>query len=99
MDANVQLGEIRKQIDDIDTQMLRLFTQRMRLAEQVADIKAKHGLAVLDAERERQVIERAALHVEAAYQGAAGEFMRAVMAISRERQEKILAGETGDLNP
>ena len=55
----MELKELREQIDRIDDQITDLFVERMRTAEKVAETKRQSGLAVLNASREREVIERA----------------------------------------
>ena len=53
----LDLGEIRKNIDGIDRQLVSLFEERMRLTSQVAEYKIETGKKVLDSERERQKLE------------------------------------------
>lgn len=53
----LDLGEIRKNIDGIDRQLVSLFEERMRLTSQVAEYKIETGKKVLDPERERQKLE------------------------------------------
>ena len=54
----LELSEIRKQIDLIDDQILDLFTRRMGLTCQVAQYKAEHNMVVFQGERERAIIDR-----------------------------------------
>lgn len=100
MDAKEKLGEIRKRIDQIDCNLLPLFSERMRIAEQVAEIKRENNLAIFDAAREREIIERAANASDYDLRGEISLLMRTVMALSRERQRNMLfAGETPLLPP
>ena len=46
--------EYRATIDKIDEQIVELFAQRMKVAEQIADYKKENGLPILDAARERE---------------------------------------------
>ena len=50
----MDLNDYRRQIDEIDTQLLALFAQRMEVAAGIAAYKKEHGLPVLDSGRERQ---------------------------------------------
>ena len=59
MEMNLQ--EIRTQLDDIDNQMTALFSQRMNLVRDVAAYKREHGLPILDTGREREIINRVSL--------------------------------------
>ena len=48
----------RRQIDAIDTELLRLLNQRAAIACEIASIKVASGLPAYDGNRERQVIAR-----------------------------------------
>ena len=49
----MDLGVLRDHIDDIDKQIIRLFEERMDVAEQVARYKISCGKPVYDPVRER----------------------------------------------
>ena len=55
----MDLGVLRDQIDDIDKQIIRLFEERMDVAEQVARYKIGCGKPGVIRVRERSKIERA----------------------------------------
>jgi len=46
----------RRQIDALDTELLRLLNQRAAIACEIASIKVASGLAPYDGNRERQVL-------------------------------------------
>ena len=50
--TNLDLNEIRKEIDVTDREILRLFEQRMQYTAQVAEYKIQTGKPVFDKERE-----------------------------------------------
>ena len=52
------MKNFRDEIDEIDKEMVALFTRRMQIAEQIADEKKRDGRPILDSERERQVLYR-----------------------------------------
>ena len=54
----MDLQEVRAKIDVIDDEIARLYAQRMELAVDVAENKAKEGLQVENYEREKQIISR-----------------------------------------
>ncbi len=54
----MDLKEIRNRIDDIDTELVRLFKERMEVVSDVAAYKRANGLPVLNAQRERDIIAR-----------------------------------------
>lgn len=53
-----ELSDIREEIDRIDEELTALLCRRLDCAAQVAAYKEAHGLPVLNAERERAVIEQ-----------------------------------------
>ena len=56
LSMELDLGEIRKNIDAIDDQLLELFKQRMGLTRKVAEYKAAHNMVVFQSEREKAII-------------------------------------------
>ncbi len=51
------LQECRRQIDEIDSEILRLFEKRMKVSEDVANYKIRTGKPVFDAVREREKLK------------------------------------------
>ncbi len=60
----MDVAQIRKQFDDVDEQILRLFLQRMRLGDQMAAYKREHNLPVLNKAREREILARVQAEAE-----------------------------------
>jgi chorismate mutase len=55
---NVPLLKIRKCIDRLDDQIVRLLKRRLRYVQQVGEIKAGKGDKVYDPRREREILAR-----------------------------------------
>lgn len=88
-----KLCAARVEIDQIDREMARLFARRMTAVEEVASYKKEHGLAVLDAAREEEVVakNKTLLPREAvAFADLYEDFLRHNMALSRAWQQRIL---------
>lgn len=87
----MDLLECRELIDKIDNEMIRLFEERMKVCENVAEYKIRTGKKVLDPERERQKLSslREKAHGEFNQLGAQ-ELFQQIMAISRKRQYQLL---------
>ncbi len=85
------LLECRKEIDEIDGEIIRLFEKRMKVCEDVAEFKIHTGKKVLDPERERAKIAalKEKAHGEFNTLGAQ-ELFQQIMAISRKRQYQLL---------
>ncbi len=56
----MNLNDIRKEIDAIDSQLIDLIGQRMECSRSVAEYKKQNGMAVFDPVREAAVLERVA---------------------------------------
>ncbi|KIH75558.1 chorismate mutase [Geoalkalibacter ferrihydriticus] len=54
----MDISDIRKQIDALDNELLKIFNQRAQLALDIGHHKKKLGLAVYDPEREKKIFER-----------------------------------------
>jgi chorismate mutase/prephenate dehydratase len=90
MEAKERMEAWRKRIDEIDDQMVDLFAARMEASRQVAEEKARQNLSILDTVREQEVVERAVARARDSLSGEVSLLMRAVMALSRERQRGFL---------
>ena len=49
----MDLNEIRDRIDEVDDKLISLFSERMKLSNEVASYKREKGIPVIDMERER----------------------------------------------
>lgn len=52
------LNEIRKEINEIDAQLVELFTRRMNCAKEVAEYKKANDIPILNEEREKEILNR-----------------------------------------
>ena len=87
------LNEIRKEINRIDSEMRKLFSERMAAAKNVAEYKIAHGLPILDATRETEVIEKnAALLEDEELRTYYVNFLQGNMAVSRSYQDMLING-------
>ncbi|MDE6635722.1 MAG: chorismate mutase [Lachnospiraceae bacterium] len=96
----MNLDDIRKEIDETDKELFRLFERRMKLASEVAASKVQTGDSIYKPDREQEVIDRfksgAADNMKSYYEA----FIRKVILISREYQYSIISegGEALDDN-
>lgn len=87
----LDLQEIRKEIDSIDSQLVDLFEKRMALTSNVAKYKIETGKKVLDPEREKQKLEAIAKLVKSEdNKHAINELFTQIMADSRKGQYMLL---------
>jgi len=56
----MDINKLREQIDQIDTDLVKLFNQRMEVAANVADYKKENNLPIFDPARERELLGKIA---------------------------------------
>lgn len=87
MDLN--LDEIRKEIDDIDKSFTAIFERRMDLVLQVAKFKEENNQKIFDSDREKKVIDKNKNYLKnKEYEKSLEDFYNDVMSISRKFQAK-----------
>lgn len=83
----LDLLDIRKEIDTIDSQIVDLFEKRMDLCSQVAEYKIQNGKEVLDRQREEEKLEALSGLASTSFtQVGIRELFRQIMAMSRKLQ-------------
>ena len=87
----MDLNEIRDQIDRVDSDILKLFLERMRLGETAAAYKRENELPVLNKAREREILAR--VQAEAGeMEPYAYQLFSTLMELSKVRQTLLTAG-------
>ncbi len=87
----MDLSELREQINEIDSEMLKLFLRRMEVAENVAEYKRQNGLPVLDAERERELLANIAQQAGENLDKYAVVLYSTLLSLSRSHQHRKLS--------
>ena len=90
----MDLNDYRKQIDDIDRQLLALFGQRMEVATAIAAYKKEHGLPVLDGKREREKLLDVAAKTPDDLKDYAVSLYSLLFELSRSHQTRMLGTNT-----
>ncbi|MGL4874186.1 MAG: prephenate dehydratase [Clostridium sp.] len=86
-----ELEEYRKQIDEIDREITRLFEKRMDVVLGVANYKKKNNLPIFHKGREEKVIEKNINRLEnKEYEKDLEKFLNGMMEVSRELQRRKL---------
>lgn len=84
----MEIKDLRKTIDEVDEQLIALFRKRFETAEEIALVKAKEGKALVDPEREKVILEKAA----AALGSEDGILLyKSILNISHRRQKQALS--------
>lgn len=90
--SQLNLTEIRQRIDEIDTEIVNLFEDRLAVCREVAEYKIENHKNVLDREREQQKIQLVKSHARNAFnEKGIEELYTQIMSISRKLQYRILS--------
>ena len=89
----MELSEIREKIDTVDDQLLKLFLERMSLAEEVAAYKNEHHLPILNKERERAVLARVT-EQSGEKERYASHLFSTLFELARSRQAELISAPT-----
>lgn len=91
----MDLPELRKQLDTVDTELLELFLKRMSLIDMVADAKKRDPSRPLyDPAREREILMRIRENAGSKYGDSAHQLFRMILELSRARQAAQLIPAT-----
>lgn len=88
-----ELEKARKIINEVDSEMAKLFVKRMDAVKQVAAYKKQTGMQITDPAREEEIIAKNAMLLEdSPYQSYYVKFLRDNMEISKKFQHRLLEG-------
>jgi chorismate mutase/prephenate dehydratase len=82
----LDLNQLRQQINEVDEEIVCLFKERMNIAASVAEYKKQQGLPVLDAARERALLARISDMAGKEFDGYARTLYHTLLDISRAYQ-------------
>lgn len=86
-----EIEQCRKEIDEIDKELINLFERRMDVAIRVANFKKENDLPIYDEERESKVIKKNVDNLKNKnYDLLARRFFLSIMELSRSLQESII---------
>lgn len=92
----MELSEIRKEIDRIDTALCENFVKRMDIATEVAKAKIEMGKQIYDPARERDKLHGIAESVPERYQNQMVSLFSLLMSMSKAEQGRYIAQIAGD---
>ena len=90
----MELSEIRTKIDQVDDQLLKLFLERMALADEVAAYKNAHNQPILNKERERAVLAKVTEQAGDTWERYAYHLYSTLFELSRSRQAELFSAPT-----
>lgn len=87
----MELSEVRAKIDTIDHQLIKLVSERLDLARDVASAKAQTNKLVFDPARERAKLRDVVEHTPNQYSDQMVSLFSLLMSMNKAEQQKILA--------
>ena len=85
----MDLDELRKEIDAVDAEIVKLFEKRMEISERIAAYKQQAGIPVRDEAREKEKILKVQNLTHTEFNKAhIEELYTALMSLSRKLQEE-----------
>ena len=91
---DMELSELRKQIDAIDDELVSLFLKRMDVSGEVAKAKMQSNTAVMDSGRERAIVSRLTKGLDDDTANYVSVLYSTIFEISRAKQRKMLSHDT-----
>ncbi len=86
----MDLNELRKNIDEIDKELVELFLRRMNISAEVAEYKRELGMPVFDPSRERALLERVSNMSGEEFERYTRTLYSTILDLSRSYQHKKL---------
>ena len=86
----MDLKSLRSEIDEIDSELIRLFTKRMEICKRVALYKKENGLPVLDSSREVELLAKVSTLAGEEMKGPTALLFERILELSRKEQESII---------
>ncbi len=83
------IEELRKEINEINTQLLDLFIRRMEVSKEVALYKQANNLPILDRKREEEILQNVVDKTPDELKSYSLEYFKKLMELSREFQGEI----------
>lgn len=90
MEPEDEIRELRKRIDDIDREVVRLLQKRFQAVERIGEVKKALGVDVEDSEREKEVLKNCLGAAEGSLDaGFVKKFTELVLEYSKKIQRRL----------
>ena len=90
----MEIQECRDRIDKLDDEMLRLYLERMAVANDIVQYKKEHDLTVMDKGREREILAKVSKQAGPEFERGARTMFSNLFEISRAYQRQLLSTDT-----
>lgn len=90
----MNMETLRKEIDTVDAEIVKLFNRRMEAVKQVGEYKKENNLPIFDSERERKLFDRVASLAGEKNESYIRTLYAVITDLSRSYQGKIINGKS-----
>ena len=90
----MDLQDLRRQIDEVDDDLVRLFQKRMDVSAEIARYKQQNNIPVYDPQRERQKLYDLSFKVKEGREASVVALYSLLFELSRSEQQRILNPES-----
>lgn len=84
----IELNHLRKEIDEVDDLLIELLKKRIEISKKIGKIKKNNGLEIYDSKRESEIILRYTKNEDDENKKYIESFLKNIMNISKEVQNK-----------
>ena len=95
----MNLDELRSKIDNIDSEMCRLFAERMQVVTDIALYKKANNMVVYHPSRARAVLQNISKQLGPEFEGYGRSLYRTIFDLSESYQTKMLSQEEDFYQP
>ena len=90
----MELQDYREQLNEIDSEMVSLFGQRMKIVQEIGTYKKEHGMPILDKAQERRKIKTLTAQTDKDLQGYVQALYQLIFELSRSAQAGDIYADT-----
>lgn len=87
----MDIKELRTKIDAVDEQLVKLYTERMSLAGQVAEYKKENKMKIFDSARERQLLDKVTTMAGEEHEDSTRILFSTLLELSRSHQSRLIS--------
>ncbi|MDD3161583.1 MAG: bifunctional 3-deoxy-7-phosphoheptulonate synthase/chorismate mutase type II [Bacteroidales bacterium] len=81
------LSELRRQIDEVDNELLATIAKRMRISKEIGQYKKEHSMSILQAARYDEIIEKGV--IQGGLMGLSSDFMKKLLVAIHEESVRV----------
>lgn len=86
----MEIEEARKEIDLIDSELVKLFEKRMKLSAEIAKEKSRKNIPVYDKKREQEILKKINGKSTKEMQKFSAELYEKIFELSRNYQKELM---------